>query len=90
LGHHLEPVVLIGHAGITDAVTAAVEQALYDHELIKIKLNEGADRLNAAERIASATHSEVAQVLGRTILLFRQREEGSKLDLSRPDGRIKK
>jgi putative YhbY family RNA-binding protein len=60
-------------AGIDDGVVAAVEQALTDHELIKIKLGEAAaiDRHDAAEAIAQRTGSEVAQVLGNTLLLYR-------------------
>ena len=42
LGHHLEPVVQVGHAGITDGVVAALEQALWDHELVKVKLGSEA------------------------------------------------
>ncbi|MEN9799889.1 MAG: hypothetical protein RL653_3586 [Pseudomonadota bacterium] len=90
LGHHLDPVVLIGHQGVTDAVVAAVDQALHDHELVKVKVNEGpADRHEAADALAAQTSSEVAQVLGRTLLLFRQRPEDSKFDLRQPDARSK-
>jgi RNA-binding protein len=78
MGHHLEPVVLVGQAGVTEAVVAAVEQALHDHELIKVKVNEGPEtRQEAAEHLAEATGAELAQVLGRTVLLFKRREEKS-------------
>lgn len=81
LGHHLEPVVMVGQSGVTEGVIAATEQALEDHELIKVKVGEGPeDRHEAAERLAEATKSEVAQVLGRTVLLFRKRKEDSKFD----------
>jgi len=65
--------VQIGKAGIDDGVVAAVEQALADHELVKVKLGEaaGLDRHFAAEAIARRTTSEVAQVLGNTLLLYR-------------------
>jgi RNA-binding protein len=81
LGHHLEPVVLVGQAGVTPGVVTATEQALADHELIKVKVAEGPeDRHEAAERLAEATGSEVAQVLGRTALLFKKRDEDSKFE----------
>ena len=90
LGHHLDPVVLIGHQGVTDAIVAAVDQALHDHELVKVKINEGpADRHEAAEALAAQTTSEVAQVLGKTLLLFRQRPEDSQFDFAQPDARAK-
>jgi RNA-binding protein len=73
LGHDLKPVVQVGRAGIDDGVVAAVNQALTDHELVKIKLGETVelDRHEAAEAIAQRTGSEVAQVLGNTMLLYR-------------------
>lgn len=81
MGHHLEPVVMVGQQGVTDAVIAAAEQALHDHELIKVKINEGPDdRHDAAERLASATEAELAQLLGRTALLFKKRDEDSEFE----------
>ena len=81
LGHHLEPVVLVGQHGVTDAVVAAVDQALHDHELIKVKIHEGPeDRKEAAQRLAEATGSELAQLLGRVALLFKKRDEDSKFE----------
>ena len=73
LGHELRPLVQIGKGGIDEGLIAAVEQALKDHELIKIKLGENAevDRHVAADDLAHQTKSSVAQVLGGTILLYR-------------------
>jgi RNA-binding protein len=76
LGHHLQPVVMIGKEALSDAVLASLEEALATHELIKVKLQEGCplDRREAAAILAEKTGSAVAQVLGKTILLFRQGE----------------
>ena len=80
-GHHLEPIVIVGQSGVTEGVIAAIEQALYDHELIKVKIAEGPeDRHEAAEHIAQATGSELAQLLGRTALFFKKRAEDSKFE----------
>jgi len=69
---------------VTDpAVTtlAAVEQALYDHELIKVKVNEGPEsRQEAAEKLSQGTGAELVQLLGRTVLLFKKRAEDSKFE----------
>ena len=82
LGHHLSPVVQVGQGGITPGVISAAEQALEDHELIKVRVGDGpVDRHEAAEALATATHSDVAQVLGHTLLLFRKRAKDSKIDL---------
>lgn len=77
LGHHLQPVVMIGKESLSDAVLASIEEALATHELIKVKLQEGCllDRREAATILAEKTGAAVAQVLGKTILLYRQGEK---------------
>jgi RNA-binding protein len=83
LGHHLDPVVMVGREGVGEGLVAAAAQALADHELIKVKVSEASplDRHEAAEALARATQSEVAQVLGRTVLLFLRNEEDPKLEV---------
>ena len=85
LGHDLRPIVQIGKGGIDDGLVAAVEHALDDHELVKLKLGEaaGLDRHDAAEAIARRTHSEVAQVLGNTVLLYRAHPDEPQIVLPR-------
>lgn len=77
LGHHLQAVVLIGKEEITPALLASVEEALVAHELIKVKILEGCllDRREVAQILAARTDSQVAQILGRTILLYRPGEK---------------
>lgn len=82
LGHHLEPVVIVGGSGVTDGVISAVDQALKDHELIKVKIHEGPeDRKEAAEKLAEGTGSALAQVLGRTALLYRPDPDEPKIEV---------
>lgn len=73
LGHSLRPVVMLGRQEITDTLRTALDEALTAHELVKVKLQEGCllDRREAAEQLAAATSSAIAQVLGKTILLYR-------------------
>lgn len=77
LGHHLKPVVMIGKDEISDQLLSAVQEALQAHELIKVKIQEGCllDRKEVAQILAEKTTAEVAQILGRTILLYRRGEE---------------
>lgn len=77
LGHELQPVVHVGKGGIDDGVVAAIDRALVDHELVKIKVGDNAelDRHDVAADLAARTKSEVAQVLGYTVLLFRARAD---------------
>lgn len=85
LGHALEPVVQLGKNGLTDAVTKAVTAALEQHELVKLKIGSECptDRHEIAEALAPATGSEVAQVLGRTVLLYRRHPKEPKIQLPR-------
>jgi len=83
LGHHLDPVVQIGHDGINDAVVRETDAQLKVHELIKVKIGESSPqpRHEAAELLASRTQAQVAQVLGRTALLYRRRDENPQIVL---------
>jgi RNA-binding protein len=83
LGHHLEPVVQLGKNGLTDTVIAAVDQALADHELVKVRVGTECpdDRNDVAERLGTAVKGEVAQVLGRTMLLYRRHPKEPKIHL---------
>ena len=88
LGHELKPVVQVGKGGVDDGLVAAVEQALADHELIKLRIGENAkvDRHEAADAIAARTNSAVAQVLGNTVLLFRADPDDPKITLPKAKG----
>jgi RNA-binding protein len=77
LGHHLKPVVNIGKNDLTEQLTAATDEALAIHELIKVKLLESclSNRKEVAAELAAATNSAIAQVIGRTFLLYRPAEK---------------
>ena len=77
LSHPLKPLVQIGHGGLTDAVLAAIDDALQIHELIKVRVT-GNDELSAAEiapEIAKRTRSNIAQVIGKTLVVYRGRKK---------------
>jgi RNA-binding protein len=80
-GHHLEVVVQVGANGVTEGVIAAAQQALDDHELIKVKIADEREAREAAiEELATGTGAQVAQVLGKTVLLFKKRKKKSKFE----------
>ena len=83
LGHNLSAVIQVGKEGLSDNCVAAIEQALEDHELIKVKLGQNAlvDRKEAGDLLAKRTGSEVAQVLGNTLLLYRKHPEEPRIVL---------
>ena len=83
LAHKLRPVVQVGKSGIDDGLVAAIDRALSDHELVKVKVGEGAglDRHDAADELATKTKSEVAQVLGNVVVLYRADPEEPEIEL---------
>jgi RNA-binding protein len=86
LAHPLKPVVQIGHQGLTAGVLTALDVALERHELIKIKVSSEceSDAADLGPEIEKATQSRVAQVIGRTVVVYRRREQEPKIVLPRP------
>jgi RNA-binding protein len=72
--HHLSPAVHVGAQGLSESLVASLEDALRTRELVKVKLGKGADlsAREAAGTLAERTCSEVIQVIGRTVTLYRE------------------
>jgi len=85
LGHALDPVIAVGKNGLTDTLAKETERALEKHELIKVKVMQEAhvDRHEAAEELAAKTGAVLAQVLGRTFLLYKRHPKKPKITLPR-------
>jgi len=75
--HPLKPVVQIGHGGLTDAVLAAIDSALSTHELIKVRITgkEDASAAELAPEVEARTRSRVAQVVGKTLIVYRAKKK---------------
>jgi RNA-binding protein len=73
--HPLEPIVQVGNAGVTDGVLRSVDQALTDHELIKVRLRSPDDKKSDAERLAEGTGSALCGLVGHTVILYRPHPE---------------
>jgi RNA-binding protein len=76
-GHHLSPVLQVGKEGVTAPVLHALEDALRQHELVKVRIGTESpeDRFEAAERLLSGATAQVAQILGRTVLVYKKHPE---------------
>jgi len=83
LAANLNPILHIGKTSLTPEVTEAVREALDARELIKVGVlkNCADDPRDLADMVADRTHSEVIQVIGRKIVLFKQAKKNSKIDL---------
>jgi RNA-binding protein len=85
LAHPLSPVVRVGKGGVSGAVVEETKQSLQAHELIKVRIEveDAKERRATAERLAAAADAHVAAVIGKTAVLYREREEGAKIKLPR-------
>lgn len=79
--HHLKPVVRLGDKGLTSDVVQAVDQALTDHELIKVRLHQPEDKKAAAQNLAKRTDSTLCGLVGHTVILYRPHPEKPRLHL---------
>lgn len=85
LANTMEPILHAGKGGISDAMIKQADDALEARELIKGKVLETAPATarEVAEEIAAKVNAEVVQVIGRTFVLFRQKEKDSQIKLPR-------
>ncbi|MFQ6860771.1 MAG: ribosome assembly RNA-binding protein YhbY [Beduini sp.] len=79
LAHHLNPIYQVGKEGVSTNMLEGIEQALIKHELIKVKLLESCDEdiRVVALKISEYTKAEVAQIIGRTIVLYLYNKDGN-------------
>ncbi len=73
LASDLNPVFQVGKASLTPELTAAIGEVFHNSELIKVSVlkNCGDDPREIAQVIAERTHSQVVQVIGKKIVLYK-------------------
>ncbi|MCD8105476.1 MAG: ribosome assembly RNA-binding protein YhbY [Lachnospiraceae bacterium] len=82
----MEPAFQIGKASLTPELTAAIDEALAARELLKISVLRNCmdDPHELAQMVAGRTHSQVVQVIGKKIVLYRPgKDEKQKIELPR-------
>lgn len=72
--HHLDPLVHVGHSGLTDALRQTLDDALRTHELVKVALAKSTElsAKEAAGQLAEQLGADVVQTIGRTCTLYRE------------------
>ncbi len=73
--HALDPVVLVGDAGLTPTVLAEVERALVAHELIKVRVagDDRDARLAIRDRIVAELDAAPVQTIGKLLVFYREK-----------------
>ena len=77
--HPLQPVVQIGKFGLTDDVVAAVDKALDDHELIKVKfVSFKEERNDLAQDVGTKIDATLVRVVGNVAIYYRHQTNPEK------------
>ncbi|HVO29478.1 MAG TPA: ribosome assembly RNA-binding protein YhbY [bacterium] len=86
LAHHLKPVVHLGKDGLSDAVVKQIDRALGDHELIKVRILEGApfDRHEASSEVPGKVGAFLVQTIGKILVLYRPHPDDPRIELPWP------
>ena len=75
----LNPVVMVGHEGITEGVIGALDEALTNHELVKVRFQDFKDMTrDLAEELSAKTKSILVSITGFTAVFYRENPEKRK------------
>jgi len=83
LAHGLKPVVMVGEAGLSEAVLRALDAALADHELVKVRLRDPDDKKGTAKLLAEQSQAALCGVVGHTVILYRPDPDTPRIELPR-------
>jgi RNA-binding protein len=81
LAHALNPLVHVGHEGVSEGVVAATDRALLDHELIKVRLHEPDDKRGFASDLATRCNATLCGLVGHTLILYRAHPETPRIKI---------
>lgn len=79
--HGLRALVQVGGGGASDAVLGALDDALRDHELVKVRLREPEDKRGVAAELARASGAALCGVVGHTVILYRPNPDSPRIEL---------
>lgn len=85
LAMNIEPVFQIGKSGLTPEVTEAVNEAFNTRELLKLSVLKNCleDSKEIAAVLGERTNSQVVQVIGKKIVLYKENKDCKKIELPR-------
>ena len=74
--HDLQPVVIVGGAGLTDGVVSMTAASLAAHELIKVKFNEYKDEKHElTQDLCTKTDATLVRLIGNIAILYKPAEK---------------
>jgi len=79
LANTLDPVVFLGKAGAVAGVEQALDRALTDHELVKLRFVDfKGERKELAQKLADQTGADLVRVIGHVAIMYRQSPDPEK------------
>ncbi|NEU31615.1 ribosome assembly RNA-binding protein YhbY [bacterium LRH843] len=81
--HHLNPIFQVGKGGVSENMSKQIAEALEVRELIKVSIlqNCDEDKHDVATELTKSTGAELVQVIGQTIVLYKESKEHKELVL---------
>lgn len=81
--HHLKPIFQVGKTGVNENMITQIAEALEKRELLKVSVLQNCmeDKEIVAEQLAEGTESEIVQIIGNNIVLYKESEENKQLIL---------
>lgn len=81
--HHLNPIFQVGKGGVNENMIKQIGEALEARELIKVSVLQNCefDRDEVAESLANGAKAELVQIIGNTIVLYKESIEHKQISL---------
>ncbi|MBT4138560.1 MAG: ribosome assembly RNA-binding protein YhbY [Candidatus Latescibacteria bacterium] len=85
IAHELKPLVQVGKSGVTDGLIASLNEALDQHELVKVRFLEFKDeKKTLAVEIADRSKSEQVGMIGHIAIFYREQKDAEKRKIKLP------
>lgn len=83
--HHLNPIFQVGKGGVNENMVQQIADVLEARELIKVSILQNCDddRDTVAEQLSKGARAELVQVIGNTIVLYKESRENKQIELPR-------
>ncbi|WP_106768396.1 ribosome assembly RNA-binding protein YhbY [Paenibacillus faecalis] len=83
MAHHLDPIFQVGKGGSNDHLIRHISEALEKRELLKVSvLNNCMEQpRDIAVELAEGAQAELVQVIGKTIVLYKESKDHKTIEL---------
>jgi RNA-binding protein len=81
--HHMDPIFQVGKGGVNENMIKQIRDALEARELFKISILQNCeeDKTTVAEQLANGADAELVQIIGHTIVLYKESTENKQINL---------